>query len=289
MTSPGVRLPSVVHPLAVGLLNLVISTSLMAANQSVSLADLGYPRGIVQQGIGGETNVYLPVPADAKISAASIDLRVLGSPLLGKYSNMRVSVNGTPRHAASLAGQGGATEESRAKIILTAADLKKPFVELSVKSTFLAADDLCLDERAHNGFLQLLPTTALNLTVEGTPESIRGTIDALPRTVTIAADQASGNPGLMAAWRVARALELSTRTLEAARDGARTEVERVAKGVARARVSGIAGQLEVGSRPVRVAGNALPVAVEVSKADTPGMKLVVAGLLVRGHRPCVVR
>jgi hypothetical protein len=170
--------------------------SVNAARHALSLGDIGFARGLLIQGQGGEATFYFPVPADTRITAANVNVRYSASPLLGRHSNLRVAVNGVPRQAVPLGGgQGGqpsANTDGSISVALSPEDLRKSFVEIAVKVTFLVSDDYCLDERVNAGFVSVLPGTAVTYTTDGAPSAIRGFVDTLPRVVTLAAEATAG-------------------------------------------------------------------------------------------------
>ncbi len=212
-TSSGHALPSKLVRFALSAL-LFAPLAAPGATRSLSLADMGFGRGVVLQGQAGEATFYFPVPADTKINAANVNVRYAASSLLGKHSNLRVMVNGVPRQAVSLHRESGAPIEANVLVPLSAEDLRKTFVEVAVRANFLVTDDHCIDERAHAGFVSVLPTSNLSFDTEGTPATIRGFVDALPRTISIATERAAGEGAMLAAWRVGHAMQRSGRTVQ---------------------------------------------------------------------------
>lgn len=202
--------PFVTHVMAA---LLIAPLGAVAATRSLTLADMGFGRGVVLQGQAGEATFFFPVPADTKINAASVNVRYASSSLLGKHSNLRVLVNGVPRQAVSLHRESGAPIEAGLLVPLSADDLRKAFVEVAVRANFLVTDDHCIDERAHAGFVSVLPGSGVNFDTEGTPATIRGFVDALPRTIAIATERAAGEGAMLAAWRVGHAMQRAGRTV----------------------------------------------------------------------------
>lgn len=208
--------------LLVGL--LLAPPAVSAAPRSLSLADMGFNKGVVLQGQAGEATFFFPVPADTKITTANVNVRYSASSLLGKHSNLRVLVNGVPRQAVSLYRESGAPIEANLLVPLSADDLRKAFVEVAVRANFLVTDDHCIDERAHAGFVSVLPTSTVSFETEGVPATIRGFVDALPRTIAIATERAAGESAMLAAWRVGHAMQRSGRTVRFVDDLANADI-----------------------------------------------------------------
>lgn len=213
----------VVTPLLV-LALLLAPPALAAATRSLSLADMGFNKGVVLQGQAGEATFFFPVPADTKIKAANVNVRYSASSLLGKHSNLRVLVNGVPRQAVSLYRESGAPIEANLLVTLSADDLRKAFVEVAVRANFLVTDDHCIDERAHAGFVSVLPNSTVSFETEGVPATIRGFVDALPRSISIATERAAGEGAMLAAWRVGHAMQRSGRTVRFVDDLANADI-----------------------------------------------------------------
>jgi len=180
-----------------------------ATSRSISLEQLGYKDGLHQEGAGGELDFYISVPRDAAMSNARINLKFDASPLLGPYSSLRVSVNGVPRQALSLAPSGNTAANRELSLPLTEQDVQKGVVEVALLTNFINSDERCIDERVNHGFFHLLPSSNLSYDVNlAQINSVRGFLDTLPTAVSIAvARPAVSAAQLQAAWTLAYELE----------------------------------------------------------------------------------
>ena|SRR5450830_857106 len=113
--------------------------------RSISIEQLGYKDGLHQEGASGQFAFFLPLPHDVAVTNAHINLKFNASPLLGLNSSLRISINGIPRQAVSLASSGKPNTIREVSLPLTEQDLQKNVVEISLLTNFINSDERCVD------------------------------------------------------------------------------------------------------------------------------------------------
>lgn len=194
---------------------------------NVSLEQLGYHGGLLDQDSDATHTFYFPVPRDVSIGGAVLRLHYRSSPLLKTPSNLRVFLGGSPRAVVSLAGalrtaESGTTtaaEDHWATISLPSADVKGPFLVIRADVSTAISQDVCQDERAKAAFVELLPDSGIAYSIASvTQGSIRAAWDLLPLHVKVAISPGDLSPdAFLAAWKLSARLMSTGRTVEIVR------------------------------------------------------------------------
>lgn len=151
---------------------------------TVTLADMGFKRGITLQGVETihEVKLDYTIPSDTEIEKASIYLRFKTSPLLNDLANVQVSVEDTPLTQV-LIGTYGEDHSILADIPLRF--LKKGNVRIVIKAALPISEDRCLDTRVNGSILHIEPESSFTLNYTGRIASLRDAWTLLPNKVSI--------------------------------------------------------------------------------------------------------
>lgn len=174
---------------------------------TTDFTDLGYPSGYLIE--GPETkqahHFYFTVPSDTVIEGGVVHIRYRASAILGHLSSLRVDVNDMPRATVRLSGLDGGGE--LLTIPLAGRDLAAGLLKLTLWSTLVVEEDRCLDDRVNNGYIQILPDSALSLDIRHAVSSVRGFWALLPEAVQISIPgRALREEEFRAAWAMSEML-----------------------------------------------------------------------------------
>ena len=150
-----------------------------------SLEELGYTNGYLFEGVSGSNGhtMYFPSPRATEIKSGVLNIDYIASSKLNENSILRVDVNGQPIHLKALDRSG---DKIKLTVPIEADALRsnEP-IRIALRSSLIASDDRCLDTRLAANFLHVLPTTALQLSLESIKNSVASTYELLPKKVTI--------------------------------------------------------------------------------------------------------
>jgi len=165
-------------------LNVVKKKNNESVVQQLNLSQLGYKKGILFEGSSNNhaRKLYFQVPQDVSLWEGRFRIHYQYSPLLDDHSNLRVYVNGSPRKITRL---GSNSNSGWLDIKLNKADLGKRYILVELKSAMLISKDRCFDERVSGAYLQILPDSNLQWSLQGDVDSIRGYWRMLPKQVKI--------------------------------------------------------------------------------------------------------
>ena len=176
----------------------------------LSLAGLGFEKGVVLEGQGAERELRFPLPRGLAVEQAGLALSFDYNMALSETASLRVDVDGVPRAAEVLSGQG------QLDLPLPVAGPAHHEDQVSLKLSYRAArsGDRCLDERTLPDFAHLRPESGLHLAVDAHQiDSLAAAWALLPQRVTLSLGHAPLSPDNFAAL-----LELSRRLLASGRD-----------------------------------------------------------------------
>lgn len=151
----------------------------------LGLAELGYPEGLLVEGLGATRDLFLPLPDVTAIESARLVLRLESHSLFPGRRGVEVLANGRPVLTRALADD---TAQAGAEIVLTAEDLARGngFLRLTIRSIGAMTDWRCVDLRLAGERLVLLPSSRLELRLAGGAELRPGALfRLLPRDVTV--------------------------------------------------------------------------------------------------------
>ncbi len=166
----------------------------------VTFEDLGFKDGLVVEEMQHSQTMFFPIPRDLPLKGARLELTWRASEMLSPPSNFRVSVNGVPRVVVPL------TNRPIAKLSLPLEPrvLRKRFVEVKVNAALIVSGNLCVDEAAKGGYLNILRESSMEFVLERPDvKSIRGFWQSLPPQVTISLSSTLGSAdtnAFYAAW-----------------------------------------------------------------------------------------
>jgi cellulose synthase operon protein B len=186
---------------------------------SRSLGALGYPRGVQQTHSEGSLTLQFPLPLDAPVEAARLDLHYVAALPPGAEASIQVIMNGTVRQLVPL--QGGSTPlgpEAAARMVsleLTQEDLRLPTLDVRLRTTLQNLSSGCIGGMSGNGFLHVLPETALMFSIsENAVASVRGYLSTLPVDVRVGVAPTAGIEAIRVAWLLAQELQLRGHAVE---------------------------------------------------------------------------
>ncbi|MBI5178414.1 MAG: cellulose biosynthesis cyclic di-GMP-binding regulatory protein BcsB [Nitrospinae bacterium] len=149
------------------------------------LKSQGYVTDIALESQNSFHIFYFKVPRDVRIHGGKLKIHYSISPGLDEHSNVQFAVNKTPKFLSNLAGKTSEWVE----IPLSPEDLKKEFVQLTVRATLLVSQDMCLNQMISGFYLTVHNDSRLQLSVaESSVTTIRGYYDLLPDAVTVSVD-----------------------------------------------------------------------------------------------------
>lgn len=173
--------------------------------RSVSLAELGFERGVEFLAFGGQRDFYFPAPRKG-LKAATLKIKLhTGAAVQGR------------RHLQVMAGERilltqplGTTDTEQAIDVNIDPQLAKDgFLQISMRYSGAFTQDRCMDQRVAGDFLTILPASTLELAL--TPDAyndIRSVVGLMPREVSIGLPgRPLGTNDVAAALRVASALQ----------------------------------------------------------------------------------
>lgn len=191
--------------------------------RTMSLAQVGYQDGFHSESPRGALTFYLPLPQDPRLPSAVLDLALENSALAGAGSNVRISVNGVPRTTTTLAGRGQGAWYL--PINLTARELDRRYLEVSLHFTLKLGKDRCEDQALGGGFFRVLPETALRFFDSQAPSSLRSFLARLPHEVTVAVPDATPSVAMLhGAWLLADSLQRAGRKVHFSNQSAEGQI-----------------------------------------------------------------
>jgi len=155
--------------------NLMVTT--------VSLADIGFKNGIRFANLGGQRQIFVPLPQGADLSATELVLALDDMSAHDARRNIEVLVNDRSVAAIPLDGKGNARS---VRIPLGKTKARDGFIKLAFVYSGAATQDRCIDVRYVGDSLTLRPDSGLE--VEFDPATLQdvATIAALmPREVSV--------------------------------------------------------------------------------------------------------
>lgn len=186
---------------------------------SRSLGALGYPRGVQQTHSEGSLALQFPLPLDTPVEASRLDLHYVAALPPGADADMQVIMNGTVRELIPLEGGSAPLGPSAAarmiSLELTPDDLRLPTLDVRIRTTLRNPTNACIAGMSGNGFVHVLPQTALVFSVlEQAVESVRGYLSILPTDVRIGVAPVASIEALRVAWLLAQELQIRGHSVE---------------------------------------------------------------------------
>jgi hypothetical protein len=163
---------------------------------AVLLGERGWPDGVQLHGHFDRRTLHLPTLTALGPTHGSLRL-AFDSRLPGyRFASLEIRINDRAVEAIDLLARPGGELE----LVLSTADLARPFTKIEAVLRGSIADDRCVDERIAGGFVSLLPSSGLHLapSPELGPDVWR-TLVALPRRVEIGFAGNPSEPALFAA------------------------------------------------------------------------------------------
>ncbi len=169
------------------LLALLAPTLCFAVTHTQSLAQKGYPNGLISREGKSTASVYLRLPSPGRISSAALKLDLESSPLLKSPSMVKVFLEGVPLAQVPLKGTDGS------EFVKTSLTLPLPKTSLAAKYgrfdfqfVNIVSEDPCLDQRLGEGLVRVTERTALELVLNDSELTVEDFFLTLPQVVRIA-------------------------------------------------------------------------------------------------------
>lgn len=165
----------------------------------VDLTRLGQDQGVVLEGTSDAADIFFPVPQDAGINAATLELRIEFSTSLSPQSGITVSLNGTPRRSL-LRESADENGSLWLQLPLQPADLRSEYLQVRLDASLLLDTDRCVNSQLRGAFARVLPESGTRFQMSNAlPASIEAAWDILPRVVSIGIDTTQLDPEQFAA------------------------------------------------------------------------------------------
>lgn len=151
----------------------------------LSLATLGLKQGHFFEGARGVHSqvFFFPLPADGSARSGVVRLHYRTSGRINPMSTLRVDVNDKPVRTLSLEGR---EESAWLEVPVSAGDLAKTALKVTVRASLVATRDRCFDERSLAlYFVHLMPDSRLDLDLPAGDGSLRAAFSRLPAKVRI--------------------------------------------------------------------------------------------------------
>lgn len=152
----------------------------------LSLAALGQKQGHYFEGARSIHSqvFYFPLPLDRGVRGGTLRLRYRASGGINPVSNLRVDINDQPVRSVSL---GEREAPAWLDVPVSAADLARSALKVTVRASLVATPDRCFDERSLAlFFVQIMPETRLDLDLAPDEGSLRAAWSRLPTRVRLA-------------------------------------------------------------------------------------------------------
>ena len=180
-----------------------------------TLTEIGLPSGYTFEGLQAdhEKNFHVYIPRSALAGApGELVIYYRASPELDPRSMLRVDINGSPKGSRSVSG---VASEGRLSFAVSDKELREnPYINITVKASLLVSNDYCLDDRLATHFLQILPSSGLQLKLKNHATNLQDAWDILPKEVTVSlpeklSEEAYGNALLVARYLIDSGKEIN--------------------------------------------------------------------------------